>query len=158
MKHFVLLLALFLLVLISCGGNKQTVNDADANEIAIEQSDFDQQITEKYWKLIELEGKKVEMAENQEREVFFTLKANDNTVRGFAGCNSITGEYELEEGNRIRFTNMGITMMICPDVEVNEAEFMEVFELANNFTIHNDTLSLNVGRRAPLALFEAVYM
>ena len=82
------------------------------------------------------------MAENQEREVFFILKANDNTVRGFAGCNSITGEYELEKGNRIRFTNMGITMMICPDIEVNEAKFLKVFELTNNYTINNDTLSL----------------
>ena len=49
-------------------------------------------------------------------------------------------------------------MMICPDVAVNESEFMEVFELADNYTIYNDTLSLNVGRRAPLAVFEAVYM
>ena len=97
------------------------------------------------------------MAENQEREIFFVLKTNDNTVSGFAGCNSITGEYELEDGNIIRFNNMGITMMFCPDVDVNETEFMEVFELADNYTIHNDTLELNVAKRAPLAVFEAVY-
>ena len=77
---------------------------------------------------------------------------------GFAGCNSITGEYELEEGNRIRFKNMGITMMMCPDLDLNESEYMEVFELTDNYTIHNDTLSLNVARRAPLAVFAAVYM
>ena len=49
-------------------------------------------------------------------------------------------------------------MMACPDVAVNEADFLEVFELADNYTIVNDVLSLNVGRRAPLAVFEAVYM
>ena len=52
---------------------------------------------------------------------------------------------------------MGMTMMMCPDVEVNEAELMEIFELAENYTIHNDTLELNVARRAPLAVFAAVY-
>ena len=157
-KLSILFLSLFSLVLISCGGNKKSDNDAPADETAIEQTDFDQQIAGKYWKLIKLEGQEVEMAENQESEIFFTLNAEDNTVGGFAGCNSITGEFELAEGNRIRFTNMGITMMICPDVAVDESEFMQVFELTDNYTIHNDTLSLNVGRRAPLAVFEAVYM
>ena len=158
MRLSILLLSLFSLVLVSCGGNKKADNDATADETAIEQADFDQEITGKYWKLILLEGQKVEMAENQEREIFFTLHADDNTVSGFAGCNSITGEYELEEGGRVRFSNMGITMMICPDVAVNESEYMEVFELTDNYTIYNDTLSVNVGRRAPLAVFEAVYM
>ena len=158
MRLSILFLSLLSLVLVSCGGNKKADNEATADETAIEQADFDQQIAGKYWKLILLDGEKVEMAENQEREIFFTLHDNDNTVSGFAGCNSITGEYDLEEGGRIRFRNMGITMMICPDVAVNESEFMEVFELADNYTIYNDTLSLNVGRRAPLAVFEAVYM
>lgn len=160
MKKSILFLSLFSLILMSCGGNKKANNDANAtaNGTTIEQADFDDQIAGKHWKLIKLEGQDVEMVENQEREIFFTLNADDNTVSGFAGCNSITGEYELEEGNRIRFKNMGITMMICPDVDVNESELMEVFELTDNYTINNDTLSLNVGRRAPLAVFEAVYM
>ena len=159
MRLSILFLSLFSLVLVSCGGNKKADNDATpANETAIEQQDFDQQIVGKYWKLIELEGQEVEMVENQEREIFFTLNADDNTVGGFAGCNAISGEFTLEEGNRIRFSNMAITMMMCPDVDVNESEFMEVFELTDNYTINNDVLSLNVGRRAPLAVFEAVYM
>lgn len=114
-------------------------------------------ITEKYWKLKTLEGKVIKMAENQDREIYFILKTDDNRVRGFAGCNTITGNYKLEEGNRIRFSKMATTLMICPDVDVNESEFLKVFELADNYTIKDDVLSLNVGRRAPLAVFEAVY-
>lgn len=115
------------------------------------------QIVEKYWKLKTLEGQDIQMAENQEREVFFTLKNDENRVTGFAGCNTLTGEYTLEDGNRIRFANMGVTMRACPDVDFNESEFLEVFNLADNYTVNGDTLSLNVGRRAPLAVFEAVY-
>jgi len=115
-------------------------------------------ITEKYWKLKNLEGQDIKMADNQEREIYFTLKTNENRVTGFAGCNTFTGEYKLEKGNRIRFSKMATTLMMCPDVDVNESEFLKVFELADNYTINGDVLSLNVGRRAPLAVFEAIYM
>lgn len=114
-------------------------------------------ITEKYWKLKTLEGQDIKMGVNQEGEIYFTLKTQDNRVTGFAGCNNISGTYKLEEGNRIRFTQMASTLMSCPDVDFNEAEFLKVFELADNYTIDGDVLSLNVGRRAPLAVFEAVY-
>lgn len=115
-------------------------------------------IEEKYWKLKTLEGQDVTMSDNQEREIYFTLKTDGNRVTGFAGCNSISGEYTLEEGNRIKFDKMASTLMLCPDVDFDESEFLKVFELADNYTIVDDVLSLNVGRRAPLAVFEAVYM
>lgn len=114
-------------------------------------------IVEKYWKLIELEGQEVTMSENQEQEISFTLKA-DGSVRGFAGCNTMMGSYILEDGNRISFTQMATTRMACPDLEINEADYLEVFNLADNYTVTEDTLNLNVGRRAPLAVFEAVYL
>lgn len=119
---------------------------------------MENQIVEKYWKLKTLDGKNVVMAENQEREIFFTLKSKDNKVTGFAGCNSISGEYTLEEGNRINFSYMATTLRACPDLDLNESELLNVFNSADNYTINGDILSLNVGRRAPLAVFEAVYM
>ncbi|SHF78618.1 Heat shock protein HslJ [Salegentibacter echinorum] len=114
-------------------------------------------IVEKYWKLKKLEGKEVTMANNQEKEIFFMLKANDNRLQGFAGCNSLSGSYKLEDAQRISFSYVATTMKSCPDVSVNEAEFLKVFEQANNYSINGDELTLNVGRRASLAVFEAVY-
>lgn len=157
MRLSILFMSLIAFALISCGGNKKSDNQTTVNETTIEQTHNDQIITEKYWKLIKLDGKDVEMVENQEREIFFILKSEDNTVGGFAGCNSITGEFELEDGNRIHFKNIGLTMMSCPDVDIDESELMEVFKLADNYRITNDVLELNVGKRAPLAVFEAIY-
>jgi heat shock protein HslJ len=97
------------------------------------------------------------MADNQEKEAYFMLKTQDNRVTGFAGCNTFNGTYTLEDGNRIKFDQMLSTLMACPDVDVDESAFLKVFELADNYTIDGDTLMLNVGRRAPLAVFEAVY-
>ena len=114
-------------------------------------------ITEKYWKFKTLDGQPVNMAENQEKETYFMLKTNGNRVVGFSGCNTFGGTYTLEEGNRIRFSNMISTLKACPDVEINETSYLEVFNLADNYTIKGDELRLNVGRRAQLAVFEAVY-
>lgn len=138
-------------------GDKLSLNKAKRAPLAEFKKADKAPIVEKYWKLKTLEGKDIEMVDNQEREIFFTLKSQDNRVNGFAGCNSISGEYTLEEGNRIRFSKMATTMKMCPDVDINESEFLKVFELADNYTINGDVLSLNVGRRAPLAVFEAVY-
>ncbi|WP_310994033.1 META domain-containing protein [Aequorivita marina] len=114
-------------------------------------------IVNKYWKLKTLEGKEVKMLENQEKEIYFTLKPEENRVAGFAGCNALMGSYTLETGNRILFSNMASTMMACPDVDINDRDFLKVFELVDNYTVNEDELSLSVGKDAPLAVFEAVY-
>lgn len=117
----------------------------------------DEKIINKYWKLKTLQGKAIKMTENQEREQYFILKS-DGSMSGFAGCNLLNGTYELQKGNRIRFNeNMAVTMKICPDFDINESDFLEVFKLADNYNINGDTLNLNVGRRAALAVFEVVY-
>ena len=112
------------------------------------------EVTGKYWKLKTLEGQEVKMSEDQEREIYFILEANTNRIKGFAGCNTFNGSYTLEEGKRIGFSQIATTLKACSDLPVNESEFLKVFELANNYTINGDTLSLNIGRRAPLAVFE----
>ncbi|UMB59865.1 META domain-containing protein [Lutibacter sp. A80] len=114
-------------------------------------------ITEKYWKLKTLSGKDIKMDEKQEREIYFTLKSDENRVVGFAGCNNFSGTFTIEEGNRIRFKQIFSTLKACPDLNINESEFLKIFNLVDNYTINGDTLNLNIGKRAPLAVFEAVY-
>lgn len=151
MKNKITLLVTIFLLLASCKTIKKTnMEDTNIHETS--------SITEKYWKLTILEGQKVTMSENQEREIYFTLHTNENRIAGFSGCNSFSGEFTLEVGNRIRFKNIAVTMKACPDVEFNESNLLQVFELTDNYTINKDVLSLNIGRRAPLAVFEAVYM
>ncbi len=117
----------------------------------------DNEIVNKYWKLKTLEGMAVTMKPNQEKEQFFMLRS-DGTLSGFAGCNLFNGEYEIMKGNRISIKrNMAMTLRACPDVNVDEMAFMNIFDQADNYTINGDVLQLNVGKRAPLAVFEAVY-
>jgi len=141
----------------STSGNTLTLNKAKRAPLAVFYKSHTEKITEKYWKLKTLEGEEFQMADNQEREIYFMLKTNENRLEGFSGCNMFAGSYTLEEGHRIRFTQMASTMKACPDVDVNESEFLKVFELTDNYSIKDDILSLNVGKRAALAVFEAVY-
>lgn len=145
MKNLLTISGLAILFLMGCSSSRSANQQVDNN------------ITNKYWKLVTLEGQKVTMAPNQQRESYFTLKTDQNMINGFSGCNTFSGTYTLEKGWRIRFSPLASTLMACPDVKVNESEFLKVFSLADNYTIVGDTLSLNVGRRAPLAVFEAVY-
>jgi heat shock protein HslJ len=145
MKHKIMLLSLIFFILLSCNSSKNESKEASKNEI-----------TNTYWKLKTLEGKEITSSENKDKAIYFTLENEKNSANGFSGCNSFSGEYTLEEGNRIRFTKFAVTMMACPDVAFNEADFLKAFELADNYTINNGFLSLNIGRRAPLATFEAV--
>jgi heat shock protein HslJ len=113
-------------------------------------------ITEKYWKLVELNGQKVVRKEDQTREPHFILKDSGNQINGNGGCNSFHGTYELLTGNRIRFSKMASTMMACEDMAV-EDQFLKVLETADNYNILGDTLQLNKAKMAPLARFEAIY-
>ena len=157
MNRNTLMFLLMTLLLASCNSTQNSIKENNDNK-PYKTADFDSQIAEKYWKLITLEGQEIKMAETQEREVYFMLKTIENKIEGFSGCNAFNGSYTLENGNRIRFSSMATTLKACPDVDFMENEFLKVFELANNYIIKEDTLRLNVGRRAPLAIFKAVYL
>jgi heat shock protein HslJ len=48
------------------------------------------------------------------------------------------------------------TLRACPGPNPEQG-FLQVLNQADNYTVRGDTLLLNVGRRAPLAVFHAVY-
>lgn len=130
------------LLLSACSNTRKT---------AANTSDDQSNIVNKQWTLFQLEGKPITKGANQEQAAYFKL-TNDSKVMAHSGCNGMGGEYKLEPGNRIRFSNMLGTLRYCEEVPW-EADYNEVFTLADNYTVHKDTLWLNVGRRAPLAGF-----
>ncbi len=114
-------------------------------------------ITGKYWKLTELNGKKIGADGKVSKEIHMTLKPIQQSVTGNAACNSFFGSYELKEGNRIHFSGIASTKMACPNLET-ETEFLNMLGIADNYSILEDTLILNKAKMAPLARFEVVYL
>lgn len=105
--------------------------------------------TETRWKLVELRGKKIE-----DSRAFVIFKNDKNQVYGNGGCNNFNGTYELKEGNRILLSKLATTLMACPSMEV-ENIFLPILELADNYSLNGNSMTLNKARMAPLAKFEA---
>ncbi len=114
-------------------------------------------ITEKYWKLVELNGKPITKTDDMRKEPHMILHTAGKRINANGGCNSMMGSYELQPGNRIRFTKMAGTLMACPNMEI-EDQLRKVLEMADNYNLDGDKLVLNKARMAPLARFEAVYL
>ena len=49
-------------------------------------------------------------------------------------------------------------MKICPNVGNDESKLLKVLELAKNYSVTNDVLTLSSDKKVSLAVFEAVYM
>lgn len=114
-------------------------------------------LTETYWKLVELHANPVSPPAEGTREIHMILRNQDSRFVGFAGCNAITGSYILQDGLRIKFSQIASTMMACERMELEKA-FGEMLEQVDSYSIQGDNLSLNRARMAPLARFEAVYL
>lgn len=152
MKTQSTILALMALIVMGCHTTKKNNMDGkDGSETT------SMTITEVTWELTKLEGAIVDQSKTDGKKIYFTLNSADNKVNGFAGCNTFFGNYTLENGNRIRFSQLVNTRMACPDAAIDESELLEVFRLADNYTLNDGTLTLNVGRRAPLAVFELTH-
>lgn len=111
-------------------------------------------VTETKWILKELMGKPVEYKKDYWKVMFIQLRASDNRVVVYAGCNNMSGDYELFENNKIKFSNMLSTKMACSDMSV-EDNMNNVLKQASSYLIKDSTLQLLKGRMAPLAKFEA---
>jgi len=120
-------------------------------QIPVSTSQATPEIIEKRWKLVELNGEEIKQ-EGQHKEVYFILHREDKRISGNGGCNSFSGAYTLSEEGRISFSSIISTMMACPDMEI-ETRLLKVLEMTDNYTLKDNTLSLNKARMAPLAKF-----
>ncbi len=112
-------------------------------------------LTETYWKLISLNGKKVTVDSTFNREPYLMLKEKDHKVSGNAGCNQIMGSYQLTSGQEIKFSQMASTLMACPNLE-GERAYLKVLEKVDHYAVDGEELILSEGK-TPLARFKAVY-
>lgn len=110
------------------------------------------ELTGKYWKLIQLNGKPLE---ETNREPFIRFSA-DKGVNGNSSCNSFNGSYELSEGNKIKFSPFAMTRMACIGNNV-EQEFMQIIDKTTNYSLSANELILLNEMETALAKFEVNY-
>jgi heat shock protein HslJ len=110
-------------------------------------------IVDKKWQLIELNG----VALESDNPPHFTL-SSDLQINGFAGCNNFFGSFKYKQPLGLKFSDLGSTMMFCPDSSQLETDFLALFAQIDNFSLNQEAneLSLNKARMAPLARFALV--
>ena len=108
------------------------------------------EITNKYWKLIRLNGQTVKSANN---EPFMRIN-EDSSVTGNSSCNSFNGKYELIDGNKIKFSPFAMTKMACIDNNI-EDEFMQVFEKTTSYSVSINQLILQDEFETSFSIFES---
>lgn len=146
MRRYLLSLGIMLLALgiYSCDSSENEVVEPEAPAI-----------TEKYWKLIEIEGQAVEASEGWIKEPHLLLQNKENQMTGNGGCNSFFSTYQLNPNQGLEFSQIGITEMACLDMAL-EQQFTETLRLVETYSIHNDTLTLNGTNQQGLAILKWV--
>jgi copper homeostasis protein (lipoprotein) len=139
--------------------------DAAGNRIEGELSEMyilskvagNQEITGRFWKLMEVDGKKIAGNDAGNREAHFILLPGKNRVTGHGGCNSFSGTCVLPGENKIRFSKLLSTRMACANLDIENAYF-KALESAEYYSLEGDTLSLKKPGMPPLARCAAVYL
>jgi len=139
--------AMMVLGMTACNCSKKQTTETDKSV----KSAKSMVLTNQHWKLTELMGKTIE---NQTPEAYIVFQ-DDGAVNGCLGCNRFNGTYTLQDGNRIRFSQLANTQMMCLNMDV-ETELSKVFQMVDNYNLSEGKLVLNRARMAPLARFEAV--
>jgi heat shock protein HslJ len=74
------------------------------------------------------------------REPYFVLETAQHRIVGLAGCNRMTGGYELS-GAQLRFSQMVTTRMACPDM-TTESEFLAALDATVKWRGAGESLEL----------------
>jgi len=142
MKKIAFLLSLLVVLMVQCKSSKTTTMNTPAATLE-----------NTYWKLAEMNGQPV-ITPQDAKEVHMVL-GPEQRVKGFAGCNSIGGNYTLN-GTSIKFTTIS-TKMFCQDRMDVENFLLNTLTKANTFKINGETLELYEGNTL-LTTFRAVYL
>jgi heat shock protein HslJ len=106
-----------------------------------------------YWRLVALDGAPLNTPPEPEREIHIRLASAEKRMTGFAGCNSLMGSYEAEEGALV-FGPLATTRMACPALD-REVAFTRALEGTRRFRVLGESLVLS-GDSGDLLWFEAI--
>ena len=109
-----------------------------------------------YWKLIELKGAPVQVAEHG-TEPNMTLRA-EGKLTGSGGCNRFTGTYVITAKGGVTLDPGATTMMACVEPYMSqEGAVFAALRSVTRYEISGDDLTLRAGEEI-VARFVAVYM
>ena len=104
------------------------------------------------WRLVDIGGQPSPAGADSTRHPGFTLLAEGRKVQGSAGCNRMTGTYQLD-GQKLKFGPLATTRMACPDMQT-ETAFLKALQATTRYEISGSSLML-FGADTAVARLEA---
>ncbi len=94
------------------------------------------------WLIDKINGKSItEFNIFKNKVPMIEMNASQQRFGGTAGCNSFNGSFEAA-GSRIRFGKIASTLMMCPDMKLEQEFFDALNDKYFDFTIASNTLTL----------------
>jgi heat shock protein HslJ len=104
------------------------------------------------WRLVELGGKPVTALADSSWRPGLTLLVDGHKVQGSAGCNRMTGNYQVS-GASLRFGPLVTTRMACAALKAERA-YLDALGATTRYEIVGTSLTL-YGANGPVARLEA---
>jgi copper homeostasis protein (lipoprotein) len=109
------------------------------------------------WRLVAIDGQPVTPAAGQ-RELFLQLSGDGNRVRGFGGCNTLSGRFE-QGSDGLLFKGLVLTRRACAGAAgTQEASYLAALMATASRRIVGDALQLRDAQGRVRLRFEALYL
>lgn len=152
MKILQFLILSMLVVACNSNPNSSEKSEKQESEQSLEKDQaINSEIEDKKWVLVELVGVPYEVSEND--SAYFSLYPGKNRISGRLGCNNFFGTYKIGEDQGISFSELGTTMMACPDM-TTEDRMKNMLSEVDNFAFEDGVLNLKWGKGKTLASFK----
>ncbi|MBU2970095.1 META domain-containing protein [Pseudoalteromonas sp. C2R02] len=111
-----------------------------------------------YWKMLEVNKQTILVSEGQ-REAFIQLRHN-NKIKGFTGCNHITGSYSVNTTSSqqtLRFNKINTTEKFCTEGMELQTSIAPMLQKVNSYKISGDSLFLYNKNNDVIAKLASIY-
>ncbi len=109
------------------------------------------------WRLVEIDGQPVTLVAGQ-RQPFLQLYGEGNRVRGFGGCNALSGRFE-QGSDGFLFKALALTRRSCAGAAgAQEASYLAALQATASRQIVGDALWLRDAQGRMRLRFEALYL
>ena len=98
-------------------------------------------LLDRTWNLVQLGDKTIPPAKDERQSPHIVLSSQDQRVSGSGGCNRLMGGYTLD-GDKLRFSKMASTMMMCEEQAQTEHAFLQSLDKVARFSLQGDALTL----------------
>lgn len=131
---YFIMFIIFSALLLSCN------NSSKLNEIKT-----DSKFTSTTWLLESIDGEKtVYPADYKQNYIILTSDADGFKFSGFAGCNNISGKYDIGGHGEIGIQDILSTRKICSFIEL-ENKFLDILKSATSYKIDGFYMTIYIG-------------